>query len=187
MGGTGPVPTVVGVLPSPRLLFALLCIPFTKSGPLRFTHRAHHTGSMVLRSAPAQGPAVGRKLKWGRKLKQSSSSDLRAQFLDPPSSLTSLTYFSFPFREHVQQSQEHGKVSARALPHLIAIPPSLNDSPRLPLWQHLLTFLQQEASPGCGQPYPVARLCLLPELQRGGRWERNVCEQVQGCWAGPSL
>ena len=157
MGGTGPIPTVVGG--APQLLLALCSALHSlhKVRALEFMHRAHHTGSMVLRSAPAQGPAVGRKLKWGRKLKQGSSSDLRAQFLDPPSSLTSLTYFSFPFREHVQQSQEHGKVSARALPHLIAIPPSLNDSPRLPLWQHLLTFLQQEASPGCVQPHPVAR------------------------------
>lgn len=55
------------MLPSPCLLFALPCIPCTKSGPLRFTHRAHHAKSMVLRSAPAQGPAVGRKLKWGRR------------------------------------------------------------------------------------------------------------------------
>lgn len=175
------------MLPSPCLLFALPCIPFTKSGPLRFTHRAHHAGSMVLRSAPAQGPAVGRKLKWGRKLKQSSSSDLRAQFLDPPGSLTSLTYFSFPFREHVQQSQEHGKVSARALPHLIAIPPSLNASPRLPLCSICSLFCSRKQVQVVYSLILLPGLCLLPELQRGGWWERDVCEQVRGCRAGPSL
>lgn len=38
------------------------------------------------------------------------------------------------------------------VPHLIAIPPFLNASLRLPLWQHLLAFLRQEARPGCVIP-----------------------------------
>jgi hypothetical protein len=82
-----------------------------------------------------------------------SNSAYQAQFLDPRGSLTSLTYFPFPFREHVQEwSQEHGKVSVAAFPHLIAIPPSINIFPRLPLRQHLLTFLWQEVSPACVAP-----------------------------------
>lgn len=39
-----------------------------------------------------------------------------------------------------------------AFPQLIAIPPSINTSPRLPLRQHLLTFLGQEASPASVAP-----------------------------------
>lgn len=77
-------------------------------------------GAIVLRSDLAQGPADNRKQS-GADSQQLSSS---ARFLDPLDSLPSLTYFPFPFREHVQQSQEHGKVSVGAVPHLIAIPPS---------------------------------------------------------------
>lgn len=86
---------------------------------------------------------------------------MRLQQLTPPgpvprtphSSLTSLTYFPFSFKEHIQkQSQEHRKVSVVAFPQLIAIPPSINTSPRLPLRQHLLTFLGQEASPASVAP-----------------------------------
>lgn len=77
----------------------------------------------------------------------------QAQFPDPRGSLTALTHFPFPFRERVQQQrQEHGKVSVVTMPPLIAVPPSKNTSPRLPLWRHLLTFLRQEASPGCITP-----------------------------------
>lgn len=81
-------------------------------------------GAIVLRSALAQGPADRRKPSGADSQPLSSP----ARLLDPPGSLTSLTYFPFPFREHVQQSQERGKVSVVAVPHLIAIPPSLNAS-----------------------------------------------------------
>lgn len=132
--------------------------------------RAQESGSASLSTAGSKVGQTGSHLVY------------QAQFLDPRGFLTSLTYFSFPFREHVQQqSQEHGKVSVVAFPHVIAIPPSLNTSPRLPLWQHLLTFLWQQASPGY-----LAPLCFQGLGLRFLEQERHVQEQVQSCWAGAS-
>lgn len=85
-----------------------------------------------------------------------------------PGSPTPLTYFPFPFRERVPQSQEHGKVSVGAVPHLIAVPPFLNASLRLPLWQHLLTFLRQEARPGRAVPSCFRGLGFGEDSGRGG-------------------
>lgn len=180
MGGTGPIPTVVGFAPQPLLALCSALHSLHKVRALEIHAQSSPCKEHGAQVCSSSGSSRGQKAKVGQ---TSSSSAHRAQFLDPPSSLTSLTYFSFPFREHVQQSQEHGKVSAGALPHLIAIPPSLNAPPRLPLWQHLLTFLRQEASPGCVQPRPVAR-ARASERRAAGE---GVCEQVQGCWAGPSL
>lgn len=135
----------------------------------------------MLRSAPAHSPAVGRKLS-GADWWQLGSLGPVPRPPPPPGCLTSLTYFPFPFREHVQQSQEHGKVSVIALPHLIAIPSSLNASPRLPLWQHLLTSAAGSKSRLYG---PI--VFPGPELRSGEWWERGLHERVPGCWAGPSL
>lgn len=114
---------------------------------MRTPHRGpgEAEGASVLGSALARGPAATGKQSGAGSQRRSSP----ARFPDPPGSLTSLTYFPFPFREHVQPSQEHGEVSVVPVLHLIAIPPFLNASPRLPLCQHLLAFLRQEARPGC--------------------------------------
>lgn len=168
---------------------SLLCpaFPVQSQLPLRFTHRVHHTsspwgggGSRGAEVCSSSQSSRGQEAKWGRlvatRLTGPSSST-------PPSAgcLTSLTYFPFPFREHVQQSQEHGKVSVIAPPHLIAIPPSLNASPRLPLWQHLLTSLRQEASPGCMAPSCFQGLSF--GVESGGR-EASMSESRA---AGPGL
>lgn len=81
-------------------------------------------GAIVLRSALAQGPSRQEEAKWGRL----TATQLSGLVPRPPWLPHIPNLFSLPFREHVQQSQERGKVSIVAVPHLIAIPPSLNAS-----------------------------------------------------------
>lgn len=103
----------------------------------------------------------------------------QAQFLAPPphSSLTSLTYFPSSFKEHIQEeSQEHRKVSEVAFPCLIAVPPSINTSPRLPPRQHLLTSLRQEARPAC-----VAPSCFQGSSLGSLGTRKCIPVQVQSC------
>ena len=177
--GSSSRPAWRGGVHAPALVLCSILHSLQSQLPLRFHAQSSQGGggSHGVGSAPAQGPADGGKQSGAGWQPLSSPGQVPQP---PPGPLTSLTYFPFPFRERVQQSQEHGKVSMIAFPHLIAIPPSLNASPRLPLWQHLLTFLQQEASPGCVAPSGFQGLGL------GERWERDLHEPVQGCWAGPS-
>lgn len=85
--------------------------------PLRCTRGACQSsrprggrGSHCVGSVLAQGPANSRKQSGADSQQLASPGPLPR----PSSSLASLTYFPFPFRERVQQSQERGKVSVVA-------------------------------------------------------------------------
>ena len=105
--------------PGASVALALHCPAFPPQSqlPLRCTHRTHRSscpwggrGSRPVKVGSAQGPAHSRKQSGADSQRLGSPGPLPR----PSSSLASLTYFPFPFRERVQQSQERGKVSVVA-------------------------------------------------------------------------